>query len=216
MSVKEKTVNSFSNNDTLRKILSVAEKEFLKKGFRGSSLREIVKKAGVTTGAFYGYFSSKEELFDALVEEHVEYIKGIYDKILKEFKNNPLEEQIKNMENYSSLGMKTMFDYVWNHKKVFRLVLKSADGTKYENFIQDIAKKDIDSTDEFYSILEQYGKKVERIDPLIEEMVITGSFSSFFSLFLRDIPKEDAERGLNQLFKFYRGGWNSLMHFADS
>ncbi|MBQ2530114.1 MAG: helix-turn-helix transcriptional regulator, partial [Treponema sp.] len=36
------------SNGTLQKILSVAEKEFLDKGFRGASLREIVKSAGVT------------------------------------------------------------------------------------------------------------------------------------------------------------------------
>ena len=61
-------------NNTLQKILDVANKEFLQKGFKDSSLREIVKKAGVTTGAFYGYFKSKEELFDALVKEHADYI----------------------------------------------------------------------------------------------------------------------------------------------
>ncbi|MBQ2481666.1 MAG: TetR family transcriptional regulator, partial [Treponema sp.] len=57
---------------TLEKILEVARAEFLEKGFRGASLREVVKKAGVTTGAFYGYFKSKEELFDALVKKHDE------------------------------------------------------------------------------------------------------------------------------------------------
>ena len=54
---------------------------------------------------------------------------------------------------------------------------------------------------------------MERIDPLIEQIVITGTFSSFFTLILQDIPKSEAERGLSQMFRFYRGGWNSLMHF---
>ena len=44
--------------------------EFLDKGFQGASLRQIVKNAGVTTGAFYGYFSSKEALFASIVEPH--------------------------------------------------------------------------------------------------------------------------------------------------
>ena len=44
--------------------------EFLDKGFLGASLRQIVKNAGVTTGAFYGYFSSKEALFASIVEPH--------------------------------------------------------------------------------------------------------------------------------------------------
>ena len=50
------------------KILSCAKEEFLEKGFRGASLRQIVKHAGVTTGAFYGYFSSKEALFASIVD----------------------------------------------------------------------------------------------------------------------------------------------------
>ena len=49
---------------TLNLILSAAMQEFLKKGFKSASLRNIVKTAGVTTGAFYGYYDSKEDLFD--------------------------------------------------------------------------------------------------------------------------------------------------------
>ncbi len=45
---------------TLEKIQQAAMEEFAEKGFLGASLRQIVKHAGVTTGAFYGYFSSKE------------------------------------------------------------------------------------------------------------------------------------------------------------
>ena len=55
---------------TLEKIQDAALAEFLDKGFQGASLRQIVKNAGVTTGAFYGYFSSKEALFASIVEPH--------------------------------------------------------------------------------------------------------------------------------------------------
>ena len=37
---------------TLEKIQEAALAEFLKKGFLGASLRQIVKNAGVTTGPF--------------------------------------------------------------------------------------------------------------------------------------------------------------------
>ena len=59
---------------TQDKILSSAKQEFQEKGFLNASLRNIVKNAGVTTGAFYGYYDSKEALFAALVEEHAAYI----------------------------------------------------------------------------------------------------------------------------------------------
>ena len=61
---------------TLEKIQEAALTEFLDKGFLGASLRQIVKNAGVTTGAFYGYFSSKEALFASIVEPHAKALMG--------------------------------------------------------------------------------------------------------------------------------------------
>ena len=39
-------------SDTLEQIHQAAMEEFLEKGFQEASLRQIVKNAGVTTGAF--------------------------------------------------------------------------------------------------------------------------------------------------------------------
>lgn len=52
---------------TLELIHTAAKAEFMEKGFQAASLRNIIKTAGVTTGAFYGYYGRKEELFAALV-----------------------------------------------------------------------------------------------------------------------------------------------------
>ena len=46
---------SEAEKTTLELIHQAAREEFLDKGFKSASLRNIVKKAGVTTGAFYGY-----------------------------------------------------------------------------------------------------------------------------------------------------------------
>lgn len=48
---------------TQTRILAAAKTEFLEKGFRNASLRTIVKLAGVTTGAFYGYFPIRKPSF---------------------------------------------------------------------------------------------------------------------------------------------------------
>ena len=47
-------VESFQRQEPLEKIQQAALTEFLDKGFLSASLRQIVKNAGVTTGAFYG------------------------------------------------------------------------------------------------------------------------------------------------------------------
>ena len=66
-----------SGSNTKKLIEQAAIKEFMEKGFMGASLRQIVKNAGVTTGAFYKYYPTKEKLFAGLVQKHAEHIYGI-------------------------------------------------------------------------------------------------------------------------------------------
>ena len=80
---------------TLEKIQEAARAEFLDKGFQGTSLRQIVKNAGVTTGAFYGYFSSKEALFNALVEPHATALMGKFMEAQISFAELPEEQQLE-------------------------------------------------------------------------------------------------------------------------
>jgi len=54
------------------KILEAAETLFSKKGYYDTSMDEIVEESGLSKGAIYGYFKSKEELFVALQERQLE------------------------------------------------------------------------------------------------------------------------------------------------
>src|SRR3954452_10762218 len=42
------------------------------RGYRGSSVDEIAERAGYSKGALYWHFSSKDDLFFALIEERIE------------------------------------------------------------------------------------------------------------------------------------------------
>jgi AcrR family transcriptional regulator len=50
-------------------LVSAARELFAERGFAGVSREEIVERAGVTRGAMYHYFASKEALFQAAYEE---------------------------------------------------------------------------------------------------------------------------------------------------
>ena len=90
------------SSDTLEKIQQAALEEFSEKGFLGASLRQIVKNAGVTTGAFYGYFSSKEALFASLVEPHAAALMGRFMEAQTGFAELPEQEQPAHMGEASS------------------------------------------------------------------------------------------------------------------
>jgi AcrR family transcriptional regulator len=52
-------------------ILSVAEKVFAAKGFYGSTMDEIAKRAEFGTGSLYKYFRGKKDLYFSLIDEKV-------------------------------------------------------------------------------------------------------------------------------------------------
>lgn len=54
--------------NTLDNIHKAAKKEFLDKGFQMASLRNIVKNAGVTTGAFMGITRARRSCLMHLLE----------------------------------------------------------------------------------------------------------------------------------------------------
>lgn len=54
-------------DDIRRRILDVAEEDFLRLGYVGTSVRDIAKAASVGVGNIYCYFKSKDEIFSEVV-----------------------------------------------------------------------------------------------------------------------------------------------------
>ncbi|KAA6311468.1 HTH-type transcriptional repressor KstR2, partial [termite gut metagenome] len=54
--------------DTKSQILQTALKMFLRSSYKEVSLRDIVNEVGLTKGAFYHYYTSKEQVFEEAVK----------------------------------------------------------------------------------------------------------------------------------------------------
>ncbi|MEL6166847.1 MAG: TetR/AcrR family transcriptional regulator, partial [Cyanobacteria bacterium J06628_3] len=66
--------NTITNIDTKEQIINVAERLFAEKGFAGTSLRNVIREAGVNIAAVHYHFGSKEELFVAVVRRAAQQI----------------------------------------------------------------------------------------------------------------------------------------------
>ena len=192
-------------------ILEAGKKEFLAKGFRDASLRNIVKEAGVTTGAFYGYYKSKEELFDALVCEPYQALMERFNQAQDECATLPPKEQPAHMGDISGDCMDWKVDYIYEHFDAFKLLLCCAEGTRYEWFIHDLVKIEVDATHRFLSVLKGLGHPVKAIDPQLEHILVSGLFSGFFEMVVHDMPKEQALGYVKELREFYTAGWQKIM-----
>ena len=196
---------------TLEKIQEAALAEFLKKGFLGASLRQIVKNAGVTTGAFYGYFSSKEALFTAIVEPHASMLMSRFMEAQTTFADLPEEEQPKHMGVESRDHVAWMVGYICQHREPVKLLLCCAEGTSYEHFVHNMVEAEVEYTQRYMEVLRHLGRDIPVLDKSLCHIIASGMFNGIFEIVVHDMPRDQAMRDVDQLRDFYTAGWLKLM-----
>lgn len=200
---------------TLNLILDAAKAEFLEKGYKSASLRNIVKTVGMTTGAFYGYFKSKEELFEALVGEHYDYMMNRFIKAQTDFASLPMETQPDIMPDVSGECMFDMLKYAYDHLTEFKLILCCSEGTRFSGMIDEMVEIEVKGIHDYIEVLEKLKRPSPPIDERLEHILITGMFNTFFELVIHEMPYDDAENYLKELREFYTAGWMKIMGQSD-
>ena len=196
---------------TLERIHSAALAEFLENGYMGASLRQIVRAAGVTTGALYGYYDSKAALFAALVDEPYRYILDGYRAVVAAFESLPLAAQAGQIGRGARQYMQQLLDYIGAHRPAFQLLLTCAEGTRYARLPEEIAGLAAQAAEQYYTVLRAQGQPVPALDPRLGHMLMTGMVNTFCEIALHDASPADARRDVDVLSDFYTAGWLKIL-----
>lgn len=192
---------------TRQLIIDAGKEEFLSKGFLGASLRNIAKCANVTTGAFYGYFSGKEDLFSTIVEPCAAAVQCRFSNSKDSFFELPSKRvNDKGVELIDCVDW--MVDYMYDHYDEFKILLCCADGTKYESFVHDMVEIEVNST---FEHINASGQNIN-IDRDLCHMIVSGMFGGIFELIEHDMPREKAKPFVNTLRQFNHAGWLQLIN----
>ncbi len=186
------------NDETKKKILDFARQEFLARGYEGASLRKIAAMAQLTTGAIYGYFSGKQEMFSALVEEAVQSIYALFEESYKEFFDRELSSQME------SMGVYSRFDE-------FKLIVCRSRGTEYSCFLDRLSEFEEAGAYRFMEKIKEHGKLAyEPSDELIH-ILCSASVKSLFEVVEHDMSREKALEYIRKIYEFYESGWKHLL-----
>lgn len=135
-------------NKTKRKIFETSMKLFAEKGYDATSIEEITARVGVAKGTLYYHFSSKEEIFEFLIEEGVKLLKNSIE-IKTEKLNNSLDKiraivliQIKILVKYEDF-MTIVLSEIWGSGP--RSVLCKKYIFEYIQIIEKIVDKGINN-----------------------------------------------------------------------
>ncbi|SEN30641.1 TetR/AcrR family transcriptional regulator [Paenibacillus sp. OK076] len=79
---------------TVQQILNVAAQLFTDKGFEKTSIQDIIVALGMSKGAVYHHFRSKEEILDAVIEQQFNYSAQMLDHLITNTSTTPAREKL--------------------------------------------------------------------------------------------------------------------------
>lgn len=133
-------------NKTKRKIFETSMKLFAKKGYDATSIEEITATVGVAKGTLYYHFSSKEEIFNFLVEEGMKLLKNSIDIKISKL-DHTIDKlraviliQIKIIAKYEDF-MTIVLSQIWGHEP--RNIMCKEKVIEYIKTIEDLVEEGI-------------------------------------------------------------------------
>lgn len=74
----------YNSQATIETILTVSARLFLEKGFDKTSIQDIAEAAGISKGAIYHHFKSKDEIISAVTDSQTQTTKSMLENWLSE------------------------------------------------------------------------------------------------------------------------------------
>lgn len=78
-------------------ILSAARRCFLRNGFHATSMQDLFAEAGLSSGAVYGYFPSKDDVIIAIAEENVRHVVAVIHDVASSEPGRPIGTVLADM-----------------------------------------------------------------------------------------------------------------------
>lgn len=79
---------------TVQQILNVAAHLFTDKGFEKTSIQDIIVTLGMSKGAVYHHFRSKEEILEAVMEQQFNYTAQMLDHLVTNTTTTPARDKL--------------------------------------------------------------------------------------------------------------------------
>jgi len=209
---KEEFSMGYDYDQTHSKIMDSALAHFMEKGFLGASIRQICRDAGVTNGAFYAHFDSKEDLFSQIVKPTLEGMKELYNNENSNYMDIKSADDIKRTLEQTFSSNRLLIHFVFKHSDIFKLLINSGAGTEYEDFVQKFSDEEANNTEEFLKLCGPFVKNTERISNGLIKNISHFVVSSVFDGFNSGKSEEEVIRDAEISSEFCLAG---IKHFLD-
>ena len=181
------------------KLLRSACNEFIRFGFKKASIRNIAAGAGVTIGALYYFYGSKEELFLELTRKKAEQFERLFEEWIEAELHEP---------SVAASNEHSMMEFFLNNKEAFILLAEKAAGTSYEGYAERYLEMFTDVSRRFFR------KYIEEPDEDLIELIARVRFNGIVKIVKSDIPNEKKYQLSEWFGEYSEAGFEKLIQIC--
>lgn len=194
------------------RILDAARAEFLEKGFQGASMRAIASAAGMTTGAIYGYFSSKEDLFDALVRPFADELFSRCVAFDSDFQGRaPERKGFDEMVAYDRGVRRELIEFIHRHPDEVRLIEECSSGTGWADFHERFVELEVDGTMRYIESMRAAGMDYAAVPDEVIRTLSAYAVKSFLEAAAHVSDVEEAVARCGVYADFFHAGFEHIL-----
>lgn len=194
-------------DDKYKSILDAARNEFINKGYKDASMRNIAQKANVGLSNIYNYFKNKDEIYLAIVEP-------VRNKLFKFVTQQHTEDSI-DLDNIDTFGHKEdvieyYIELINRNKEELRLLLFHSQGSSMENFRDEFTEHLTNISYEYMKFEKLYYPHAKPISHFFIHTLSSWMVSILGEIVSHDLCKQKIRAFFREYFQFEFAGWRGL------
>ncbi len=167
-------------------LLRAAESVFAEHGLNASKVEHITTRAGVSKGAFYLHFESKDDCWRQIIEGFVAKLVNCLD--VPHVAGADLVENVtEHLDRWHRHDLEIL-EFCWQNRAIFRMVLAGGGGTPYAYLIDEFAARVAETTEGW--MRQAVGANVYRDD--IDTTVVAALISGAYDRMVRELISRPA------------------------
>jgi AcrR family transcriptional regulator len=173
-------------------LVAAARAEFVRKGIRGARIEDITAACGLSKGAFYLHFESKEALFGEVVQ-------GLTARDYVE--RSPRYARFVELEVQHDMHA---LESMWDYRDVVDVLIRGSQGTPFESLIWQLVDREVARVADSFATMQGVCQGRQDIEPQIFGSFVIGTYLLVAKQMSQMKEKPDLEalgRSLQQLIR---------------
>lgn len=195
-------------DDKYQSILEAARSEFIRKGFKDASMRNIAREAHVGLSNIYNYFRNKDEIFRVVVRPAMD---SFYSFVSGKHTEKYIDFNFMSTLNYQEETIEEYIVLLEKYREELRLLLFRSEGSSLHRFREELTEFLTEVSFHHMALVSKHYPQAKPVSPFFVHALCAFMVSVVGEIITHGLSREKIKEFFREYFRFEIAGWRELI-----